>query len=55
MYADIINSQGYSEEEYSPLPKYRAVTQGYESTFVDNTIGNEKSEYPLQCINPHYQ
>ncbi len=55
MWADIINSQGYSEDEYSPLPKYRPLTQGYESTFVDNTIGNAKSEYPLQCINPHYQ
>lgn len=55
MWADIINSHGYSDDEYSPLPKYRPATQGYESTFKGNTIGGEKSQYPLQCINPHYQ
>ena len=54
-WADILNSQGYSEEEYSAIPKYRVPTQGYEETFVDGKLGGEKSEYPLQCINPHYQ
>ena len=54
-WADILNSQGYSEEEYSAIPKYRVPTQGYEATFVDCKISGEKTEYPLQCINPHYQ
>ncbi|MBQ1492469.1 MAG: dimethyl sulfoxide reductase subunit A, partial [Blautia sp.] len=54
-WADILNSQGYSEEEYSAIPKYRVPTQGYEDTFVESQIGGEKTEYPLQCINPHYQ
>ena len=54
-WADILNSQGFSEEEYSAIPKYRAITQGYEETFVDGKIGGEKTAYPLQCINPHYQ
>ncbi|MBR2529074.1 MAG: molybdopterin-dependent oxidoreductase [Blautia sp.] len=54
-WADILNSQGYSEEEYSAIPKYRVPTQGYEDTFVDRELGGEKTAYPLQCINPHYQ
>ena len=54
-WADILNSQGFSEEPYSAIPKYRVPTQGYEDTFVDGKIGGEKTEYPLQCINPHYQ
>lgn len=54
-YADMINTHGYSEEEYSPLPKYRPLTQGYEETFKGGDIKAEKSEYPLQCMNPHYQ
>ncbi|MER2150758.1 MAG: molybdopterin-dependent oxidoreductase [Candidatus Limivicinus sp.] len=54
-WADILNSQGFSEEPYSAIPKYRVPTQGYEATFVDGKIGGEKTEYPLQCINPHYQ
>ena len=54
-WADILNSQGYSEEEYSAIPKYRVPTQGYEDTFVDGKLGGEKSAYPLQCVNPHYQ
>ena len=54
-WADILNSQGYSEEEYSAIPKYRVPTQGYQDTFVDRKIGGEKTEFPLQCINPHYQ
>lgn len=54
-WADILNSQGYSEEEYSAIPKYRVPTQGYQDTFVDRKLGGEKTEYPLQCINPHYQ
>ncbi len=54
-WADILNSQGFSEEEYSAIPKYRVPTQGYEATFVDGMLGGEKGEFPLQCINPHYQ
>ncbi len=54
-WADILNSQGYSEEPYSAIPKYRAPSQGYEATFVDGKLGGEKTAYPLQCINPHYQ
>ena len=54
-WADILNSHGYSEEPYSPIPKYRVPAQGYETTFVDSKIGGEKTEYPLQCMNPHYQ
>ena len=55
IWADILNSQGFSEKEYSAIPKYRPLTQGYEATFVDGKIGGEKTAYPLQCINPHYQ
>ena len=54
-WADILNSQGFSDEEYSAIPKYRAPTQGYEDTFVDGRLGGEKTAFPLQCINPHYQ
>ena len=54
-WADVVNSQGFSEEEISAIPKYRPVTQGYEATFVDGKIGGEKTAFPLQCINPHYQ
>ena len=54
-WADILNSQGFSDEEYSAIPKYRVPTQGYEDTFVDRKIGGEKTQFPLQCINPHYQ
>ncbi len=54
-WADILNSQGFSEEEYSAIPKYRAPTQGYEDTFVDGNLDGEKTAFPLQCINPHYQ
>lgn len=55
LWADLINSQGYSDDEYSPLPKYRPAAQGYESTFAGQNIGGPKGRYPLQCINPHYQ
>lgn len=55
MYADMINSHGFSKEKYSPLPTYRAPTQGYESTFKGGKVDGEKGEYPLQCVNPHYQ
>lgn len=55
IYADMINSNGYSQETYSAIPKYRAPARGYESTFKDGKIGGEKGEYPLQCMNPHYQ
>ena len=55
MYADMINTHGYSKEKYSPLPTYRAPEQGYEATFVKGKLDGEKSEYPLQCMNPHYQ
>ena len=54
-WADILNSQGFSEEPYSAIPKYRVPTQGYEDTFVDGKLDGEKTEFPLQCINPHYQ
>ena len=54
-YADMINSHGYSEESYHGLPKYRGAAQGYEATFVNGDVQGEKSAYPLQCINPHYQ
>lgn len=54
-WADVVNSQGFSEEKISAIPKYRPVTQGYEATFVDGKIGGEKTAFPLQCINPHYQ
>ncbi|MGI6696444.1 MAG: molybdopterin-dependent oxidoreductase [Christensenellales bacterium] len=54
-YADMINSHGYSEEVYHGLPKYMPTAQGYESTFVDGDITGAKGEYPLQCMNPHYQ
>lgn len=53
--ADMINSHGYSETAYHGLPKYRGAAQGYEATFVGGDIRGEKGEYPLQCINPHYQ
>lgn len=55
MYADMINTHGFSKEKYSPLPEYRAPAQGYENTFQDGKLGGEKGKYPLQCINPHYQ
>lgn len=55
MYADMINAHGYSKEEYSPLPKYRVPAQGYEATFKGGKLDGDKSEYPLQCMNPHYQ
>ena len=55
IYADAINSQGYSETEYHGLPKYQPIAQGYEATFVGGDIKGEKTEYPLQCMNPHYQ
>ena len=54
-WADCLNSNGYSDEPYSPIPKYRACAQGFEETFVDGDIAGEKTEFPLQCINPHYQ
>ena len=54
-WADILNSQGFSESVYSAIPKYRAPTQGYEATFRDGRPGGGKGKYPLQCINPHYQ
>ena len=54
-WADILNSQGFSDEPYSAIPKYRAPTQGYEATFVDGKLGGEKAAFPLQCVNPHYQ
>ena len=54
-YADMINSHGYSGDIYHPLPKYRPARQGYEHCFVGQNIRGEKGEYPLQCINPHYQ
>ena len=55
IYADMINSHGYSKEKYSPLPTYRAPARGYEDTFKDKKVNGEKSEFPLQCVNPHYQ
>ncbi len=54
-YADMINSHGFSEEAYDGLPKYRVPAQGYQETFVGGEIGAAKTEYPLQCMNPHYQ
>ena len=55
IYADAINAQGYSETPYHGLPKYQPIAQGYEATFVGGDIKGEKTEYPLQCMNPHYQ
>jgi len=55
VYADMINTHGFSETEYHGLPKYQPIAQGYEQTFVDGDIKGAKSEYPLQCYNPHYQ
>ncbi len=55
VYADMINSNGFSKEKYSPLPTYRAVALGYEATFQDGNMDGKKSQYPLQCMNPHYQ
>ncbi len=46
-WADILNSQGFSDEPYSAIPKYRAPTQGYEATFVDGKLGGEKAAFPL--------
>ena len=54
-YADMINSHGYGDARYHGLPKYMGAKQGYEETFAGGDIGGEKGEYPLQCINPHYQ
>ena len=54
-YADMINAHGYSQESYHGLPKYIPTTQGYETTFVDGDTKGAKGEYPLQCMNPHYQ
>lgn len=55
-YADVLNSQGFDPSvKFTAIPKYRAPRQGYEETFVDGKIGGEKTEFPLQCINPHYQ
>jgi len=54
-YADAINSHGYSETEYHGLPKYQPIAQGYEATFVGGDVKGEKTEFPLQCMNPHYQ
>ena len=54
-YADMINSHGYSEAEYHGLPKYQPIAQGYESCYVGGDIRGEKTEFPLQCMNPHYQ
>ena len=55
IYADAINAQGYSETPYHGLPKYQPIAQGYEATFVGGDIKGEKTEFPLQCMNPHYQ
>jgi anaerobic dimethyl sulfoxide reductase subunit A len=54
-WADILNSQGFSEEAYSAIPKYRVPTQGFEATFENGDPDGQKTEFPLQCINPHYQ
>ena len=55
IYADAINAQGYSEAPYHGLPKYQPIAQGYEATFVGGDVKGEKTEFPLQCMNPHYQ
>lgn len=55
IYADAINTHGYSETPYHGLPKYQPIAQGYESTFVGGDVKGEKTEFPLQCMNPHYQ
>ena len=50
--ADVINSQGFSK--ISPIPKYKALSNGYESTFEDFEAG-VKGAYPYQCVNVKYQ
>ena len=49
--ADLCNSMGWNQ--ISPIPTYQHVANGYEDTF-SNWEAQEKGEYPLQVINPHY-
>lgn len=49
--AKLIKGFGFTEIE--PIPTYKAPVESYEATF-ENWDKQQKGEYPLQVINPHY-
>ena len=49
---DMVNAMLFSEIE--AYPTWIPQEDGYPGTFVDNMVGGEKGEFPLQIYNPHY-